>query len=52
MNKEKYRFNYWKKWGLEKMRVSKIKLPVDNSWKPDFKFMESYIKSLPYSKYL
>lgn len=52
IRKEKYRFSYGRKWGLEKMKTSKIKLPVDNSWKPDFKFMEDYIKSLNYSKYL
>jgi len=52
IRKEKYRFNYWKKWGLDIMKYSKIKLPVDDSWNPDFQFMENYIKSLSYSKYL
>jgi hypothetical protein len=50
--KEKYRYNYWRKWGLDKMKISRIKLPVDDSWNPDRQFMEDYIKSLPYSKYL
>jgi len=52
IRKEKYRFSYWRKWWLEKMKTSKIKLPVDDSWNPDFQFMENYIKSLSYSKYL
>ena len=47
---EKYRFNYGRKWHLERMKISEIKLPVDNDKKPDFKFMEDFIKTLNYSK--
>lgn len=50
ISKEKYRFNYGRKWGKEKMKISKIKLPVDNNGKPDWQFMEDYIKGLPYSR--
>ena len=46
---EKYRFNYGRKWHLERMRESIIKLPVTKSGEPDFIYMEKYIKSLPYS---
>jgi len=46
---EKYRFNYGRKWHLERMREAEIKLPVTKTLKPDFSFMERYIKSLPYS---
>ncbi len=46
---EKYRFNYGRKWHLERMNSTKIKLPVTSDHLPDFVFMESYIKSLPYS---
>jgi hypothetical protein len=49
IKKEKYRYNYGRKWGITRMKVSKIKLPVDKFGKPDFEFMEKYIKSLPYS---
>lgn len=45
---EKYRFNYGRKWHVERMNTSKIKLPSKNK-QPDFEFMENYIKSLPYS---
>ena len=45
--KEKYRYSYGRKWVLESMRATKIKLPT-NDGKPDFLFMENYIKSLPY----
>lgn len=46
---EKYRFNYGRKWHLERMRESIIKLPVTQAGKPDWEFMEKYIQSLPYS---
>ncbi|MDR1896956.1 MAG: N-6 DNA methylase, partial [Prevotellaceae bacterium] len=46
---DKYRFNYGRKWGKDRMEQSKIKLPSGDS-QPDWQFMEDYIKSLPYSK--
>jgi hypothetical protein len=50
LKNEKYRFNYGRKWHLERMKVSEIRLPVDKDKKPDFKFMENFIKTLNYSK--
>ncbi len=49
---EKYRFNYGRKWHVDRMNISKIKLPVKPNGQADFKFMEDYIKSLPYSSSL
>ena len=49
---EKYRFNYGRKWHLDRMRDSVIKLPVTATGKPDWFFMENYIKSLAYSSQL
>ena len=49
IKKEKYRFSYGRKWHKERMQTSTIKLPVDKNGKPDWQFMEDYIKSLPYS---
>jgi hypothetical protein len=46
---EKYRFNYGRKWHLERMNASEIYLPSKKD-KPDFNFMENYIKTLDYSK--
>lgn len=46
---EKYRYNYGRKWHLERMRDSRIKLPVDSDGSPDWKFMKDYIKALPYA---
>lgn len=45
----KYRFSYGRKWTLEKMKESLIKLPSKTDGTPDFEFMEKYISTLPYS---
>ena len=50
IKKEKYRYNYGRKWGLARMKSSKIKLPVTNEGTPDFQFMEDFMKSLRFSK--
>lgn len=44
----KYRFSYGRKWTLEKMKDSVIKLPGKADGTPDFEFMEKYIRTLPY----
>lgn len=46
---EKYRFNYSRKMGTDRLSNLSIKLPAKNG-QPNFEFMENYIKSLPYSK--
>lgn len=45
----KYRFGYGRKWTIQKMKETTIKLPCKEDGTPDFKHMEAYIKSLPYS---
>ena len=45
----KYRFGYGRKWTLEKMKETMIKLPCKKDGTPDFEYMERYIKLLPYS---
>lgn len=45
----KYRFSYGRKWTLEKMKDTIIKLPSKKDGMPDFEYMEMYIKALPYS---
>lgn len=52
IKKEKYRFCYGRKWSNEKMKNSRIRLPIDNNGDLDWEFMENYIKSLPYSNSL
>lgn len=45
-----YTFN--NKWTKQMMEKSEILLPANNNEEPDFCFMEKYIKSLPYSKFI
>ena len=49
---EKYRFNYGRTWGTTRIKNSKIKIPITSDNKPDWDFMEKYIKSLSYSSSL
>lgn len=51
INKEQYRYSYGRKFNQIRIRETKIKLPFKNN-KPDWKFMEDYVKSLPYSSNL
>ncbi|MDT8447617.1 MAG: N-6 DNA methylase [bacterium] len=46
---EKYRFNYGRKWHLERMKESRIKLPVDPDGNPDWDYMQNYVESQPFS---
>ena len=50
---EKFKYAWGRKWGIERMKKSKIKLPTivkeDGSYVPDWNFMENYVKSLPYA---
>ncbi|MDR0560840.1 MAG: restriction endonuclease subunit S [Prevotellaceae bacterium] len=52
IRKEKFRFNYGRKWEMDTMKKSIIKLPATHSGEIDTVFMENYIKSLNYSKLL
>lgn len=52
IRKEKYRFNYGRKWHLERMRDSSIKLPANKKGQPDWDLIESYIKGLSFSSAL
>lgn len=49
INKEQYRYNYGRKSSQQRLKKSSIKLPVDAYGKPNWLFMENYMKSLPYS---
>jgi hypothetical protein len=49
IRKEKFRFNYGRKWHLERMERSEIRLPVTDAGAPDWEFMEKYVKSMQFS---
>jgi hypothetical protein len=45
IHKEKYRFNYGRKWDKEMMQQSKIKLPINSDNNPDWQWIENYVKN-------
>lgn len=49
---EKFRYSFGRAWGLDRMKTTVIKLPTTLEGEPDYQFMEDYIKTLPYSKYI
>lgn len=48
LSKLKYKYAYGRQVRLMGLPFEKIQLPVDKNGNPDWKFMEDYIKSLPY----
>lgn len=46
---ERYRFSYGRKWHLERMRATKIRLPSTVESRPDWAYMSAYIQQLPFS---
>jgi hypothetical protein len=49
IKQEKYRFGYGRKWGIERMKKTEIRLPMNQDGNIDWLYMENYIKSLPFS---
>lgn len=52
IRQEKYRFNYGRKWHLDRMTQSTIRLPVKDDGTPDWEWIENYIKTLAFSAQL
>lgn len=50
IEQQKVCFEYARKWRPMRMKKSKILLPVNSQDKPDFVYMENYIKTLEYEK--
>lgn len=48
---ERFKYSFGRKYGKNQLEKAKIKLPSKND-KPDFEFMEKYIKTIKYSKTL
>ena len=48
IKKDRYRWAYGRKWRPERMVKSKIMLPATDEGKPDWEYMEQFIKSLKY----
>ena len=52
IRRERYRFNYGRKWNLERMNESKIRIPTGTDGKPDWTWMRRYILSRNFSSHL
>ena len=52
INNEKFRYNYGRKSSKTKLEQILLQLPVKDNGKPDWDYMEDYIKKLPYSYYI
>ena len=52
LNCNMYRFSYGRSANPNHIENLIIKLPADSNGQPDWEYMENYIKSLPYSKYI
>ena len=48
INKENFRYNYGIKYNQGRIRETSIKIPVDRNNKPDYIYMEKFIRELPY----
>lgn len=50
IRQEKYRFSYGRKWHMQRMLESAIKLPVAANGEPDWKFMRECVQAFPSSR--
>lgn len=46
---DRSRFTYGYKWTLARMKATTVRLPVDTDGNPDWAYMESFMKGLPFS---
>lgn len=52
IRQDKYRFSYGRKWHLERMAQSTIRLPSTVEGEPDWQYMSTYMKTLAFSSQL
>ncbi|MGM0899214.1 MAG: N-6 DNA methylase [Bacillota bacterium] len=50
IRKEKFKYNYGRKWNIDAMKDTDILLPVDENNEPHWAYMEEYIKELTADK--
>ena len=48
LTNEQYKYSYGRAFLMDRIKETVLKLPVDTDGKPDWQFMENYIKTLPY----
>jgi hypothetical protein len=52
IRRERYRFNYGRKWNLDRMNESEIRLPANANGLPDWPWIRQYMYSQPFSAQL
>ena len=52
LRREKYRFTYGRKWHKGRMEATTIRLPADVGGNPNWKYVERFILTLPFSSQL
>lgn len=52
IRREKYRYNYGRKWNLERMRESEIRLPATPEGEPDWAWMRRFMQTQRFSSQL
>ena len=50
LNKERYRYSYGRAFKMDLIKTTKLLLPVDINKEVDWKWIEDYIKSLPFAE--
>lgn len=50
LNKERYRYSYGRAFKMDLIKTTQLLLPVNNNKEVDWKWIEDYIKSLPFSE--
>lgn len=50
LNKERYRYNYGRAFKKDLISNTRLKLPIDNNGKPDWQWIENYVKETLISK--
>ncbi|MFT0848856.1 restriction endonuclease subunit S [Actinomycetaceae bacterium L2_0104] len=46
---EKFRYSYGRKWSVKHMETTEIRLPADAAGQPDWEYMDSFMRGLPFS---
>jgi Type I restriction modification DNA specificity domain len=49
IRRERYRFNYGRKWSLDGMRSANIRLPITSDGEPNWAWIDKYVSTLPFS---
>lgn len=52
IRREKYRFNYGRKWHLERMKLTEIQLPTRDGVLPDWEGIDAFMNTLAYSNFV